>query len=296
MPRKILSLRTFEGWFCLGWQHLLMEGDWDMSLVMENLNRHECVEWSKINASGACYPKHTHEEYVISANLSGQERIWYDGKQQDVMEGEVTLYNPMTVQASEFLGNDAQFISVHLDGHHTCSVVGEMSSTHDLPVFVEGVIRDPDLFRSIVSLSYSDPASCEEAQLVLFSELLRFRTTPPVPDEPLRVTHLITFMKANLYEPIELEDLCAEANLSKFHLVRSFKSQKHLPPMQYFKQLRLIEARRRLRLGESPTHIAVELGFFDQAHLSNAFRKVMGTSPRSYSSMLGGVGLPINSA
>lgn len=68
-------------------------------------------------------------------------------------------------------------------------------------------------------------------------------------------------MKANLYEPIDLEDLCIEANLSKFHLVRSFKSQKHLPPMQYLRQLRLIEARRRLRLGDSPTRIAVDLGF-----------------------------------
>lgn len=268
-----------------------------MSLVMESLNRHERMECSKVSASGGFYPKHTHEEYVISANLRGRERIWYDGKQQDVWEGEVTLYNPMTVQASEFPENDAQFISVHLDGQHVRSILGGLASTNDLPVFVEGVIRDGELFRSIVSVyAQQDADSCEEAQLELFSELLRFRTTPAVPDKPLRVTQLISFMKANLYESIDLEDLCVEAKLSKFHLVRSFKSEKHLPPMQYFRQLRLIEARRRLRLGESPTRIAVDLGFFDQAHLSNAFRKVMGASPWSYSSMLGGVGLPMNSA
>ncbi|WP_260960744.1 AraC family transcriptional regulator [Pseudomonas citri] len=268
-----------------------------MSLVMESLNRYERIECSKVSTSGGCYPKHTHEEYVISANLRGHERIWYDGKQQDVWEGEVTLYNPMTVQASEFSESDSQFISVHLDGQHVQSVMGELASSNGLPVFTEGVIRDRELFHSIVSLhAHPDAGSSEEAQLSLFSDLLRFRTTRADPDGTLRVTQLINFMKANLYEQIDLEDLCVEAKLSKFHLVRSFKSEKHLPPMQFFRQLRLIEARRRLRLGESPTRIAVDLGFFDQAHLSNAFRKVMGASPWSYGSMLGGVGLPTNSA
>lgn len=267
-----------------------------MSLVMENLNRFERIECSKIHAKAAAYPKHVHEEYVISANLSGLERIWYDGKQQDVSLGEVTIYNPMTVQASEFCGRGVEFISVHLDGNQIRSILNQTASTNTLPTFQEGVIRDNDLFQSIVELfGHSRLGSCEEALLVLFRELLRFRTTPGAEIEPLQADQLINFMKANLYEPIELEDLCTEAKLSKFHLVRSFKTINKLPPMQYFMQLRLIEARKRLRLGDPPARIAVDLGFFDQAHMSNAFRKVMGTSPRNYSSMLGGGGLPTNS-
>ncbi|MFK8333463.1 helix-turn-helix domain-containing protein, partial [Pseudomonas sp. BJa5] len=50
--------------------------------------------------------------------------------------------------------------------------------------------------------------------------------------------------------------------------------------------MRLIEARRRLRLGAAPARIAGELGFFDHAHLSHSFSKVMGAAPASYSSML----------
>lgn len=268
-----------------------------MTLVMENLTRFERIECSKVNAKGARYPKHTHEEYVISANLSGVERIWYNGRQQEVSSGEVTLYNPMTVQASEFCGKGAQFISVHLDGEQVRSILDQTTSLNGLPTFQEGIIRDDALFRSILGLyEQLDSTEREEALLVLLSELARFRSSPDTASEPLRVAKLISFMKANLYEAIELEDLCAEANLSRFHLVRSFKILKSLPPMQYFKQLRLIEARRRLRLGDSPARIAVDLGFFDQAHLSNAFRKVMGASPSSYSSMSGAVGLPINSA
>ncbi|MGH8383273.1 AraC family transcriptional regulator [Pseudomonas sp.] len=268
-----------------------------MTLVMENLTRFERIECSRVTASGARYPKHTHEEYVISANLSGVERIWYNGRQQEVSSGEVTLYNPMTVQASEFCWEGAQFISVHLDGQQVRSILDQTTSINGLPTFQEGMIHDSALFRSILDLyGHLGSSGRDEALLVLFSELARFRTTPDTAGEQLRVAQLISFMKANLYEAIELEDLCAEANLSRFHLVRSFKTLKNLPPMQYFKQLRLIEARRRLRLGDAAARIAVDLGFFDQAHLSNAFRKVMGASPSSYSSMFGAVGLPTNSA
>ncbi|MEG1039302.1 MAG: AraC family transcriptional regulator [Pseudomonas sp.] len=259
-----------------------------MTLVMENLTRFERIECSMVNASGARYPKHTHEEYVISANLSGLERIWFNGKQQAVLSGEVTLYNPMTVQASEFCSAGAQFISVHLDAQQVHSIFDQTSSANGLPTFEEGVLRDDGLFRSILALNEQlDNSGRDEALLVLFTELARFRTTPATLDEPVRLAQLIRFMKDNLYEAIELEDLCAEANLSRFHLVRSFKALKSLPPMQYFKQLRLIEARRRLRLGHSPARIAVELGFFDQAHLSNAFRNVMGTTPSNYRSGMG---------
>ncbi|TDF83771.1 AraC family transcriptional regulator [Pseudomonas sp. H9] len=259
-----------------------------MTLVMENLTCFERIECAKVNARATRYPKHTHEEYVISANLSGVERIWYNGKQQEVHAGEVTLYNPMTVQASAFCEKGAQFISVHLDGQQVRSILDPTTSANGLPTFQEGVIQNSALFRSILDL-YAQLGSGDrdEALLVLLSELSRVRTVPHTAKEPLRVAHLIHFMKANLYETITLEDLCSEANLSRFHLVRSFKALKSLPPMQYLKQLRLIEARRRLRLGDAPAHIAAELGFFDQAHLSNAFRKVMGASPASYRSMSG---------
>lgn len=268
-----------------------------MALVMENLTRFERIECSKVNARGARYPKHTHEEYVISANLSGVERIWYNGRQQEVSSGQVTLYNPMTVQASAFCEQGAQFISVHLDAQQVRSILEQTTSLNGLPTFQEGIIRDDALFRSILGLyEQLNSTEREEAMLVLFSELARFRETPDTANEPLRVAKLISFMKANLYEAIALEDLCAEANLSRFHLVRSFKTLTNLPPMQYFKQLRLIEARRRLRLGDAPARIAGDLGFFDQAHLSNAFRNVMGASPSNYRSMISAGGRPTNPA
>lgn len=258
-----------------------------MPPVMEHLIRYDSVECSKVKAVGSKYPKHTHEEYVISANLSGHERIWFNGRCQDVFPNQVTLYNPLTVQASEFSPKGAQFLSVHLDAQKIHSLLNDGSQTQTPPNFREGVVCDGALFKSIQDLyESSNSTRQEEALLVLLGELARFKDTPVNVIEPVRVSRLIQYMSDHLYEKISLEDLCLEANLSKFHLVRSFKAYTSLPPMQYFNQLRLIEARKRLRAGEQPVRIATDLGFFDQGHLTNAFRKVMGVSPYTYSSML----------
>jgi hypothetical protein len=52
--------------------------------------------------------------YVISANLTGVEEIWLVGKTAYVESGQVTLYNPGTIQASRFDSQSVDFISVYM--------------------------------------------------------------------------------------------------------------------------------------------------------------------------------------
>ena len=258
-----------------------------MSLVMENLNKHSFAECSKVFAAGSKYPKHTHEEYVVSANLAGHEKIWFGGLSAEVRPNQITIYNPLTIQASEFCPGGTQFISVHLEAYQMNAMLNEVGISRGTAIFKEGVADDSRFFDTIVGLYVSSSlVEREEALYSFMAELARFKIEPSMNIEPIRVTRIVTFMQENLYEEINLEDLCAEANLSKFHLVRSFKNSKGLPPMQYFNQLKLIEARKRLRKGESSAPVAAELGFFDQGHLCNSFRKVMGISPGKYVSML----------
>jgi len=55
-----------------------------------------------------------HDEYVISANLSGIEEIWLTGKTSNVESGQVILYNLGTIQASGIDNKNVEFISIHL--------------------------------------------------------------------------------------------------------------------------------------------------------------------------------------
>ncbi|MEI6411598.1 MAG: AraC family transcriptional regulator [Bacteroidota bacterium] len=90
-----------------------------------------------------------------------------------------------------------------------------------------------------------------------------------------------TFIEQNFKENFSLDDLSNHAYLSKFHLLRVFKEQVGLSPNTFQIQLRLNEARKLIFQNKSLTEVALELGFSDQAHFTNTFKKYSnGASPR----------------
>jgi AraC-like DNA-binding protein len=87
------------------------------------------------------------------------------------------------------------------------------------------------------------------------------------------VERATAFITKNFKEAFSLDELAQQAFISKFHLLRIFKSKTGLTPYAYQMQLRLNEARRLIFQDKSLTEIAYELGFTDQAHFTNTFKK-----------------------
>ncbi|WP_255263621.1 helix-turn-helix transcriptional regulator [Pseudomonas aegrilactucae] len=253
-----------------------------LALITEHLHACGLVESSWVKASAAQFARHTHEEYVLGANLSGHERIWLDGRSLDVAPGQVTLYNPLAVQASEFGPQGVEYISLHLAPDALAQVTGD--SHRARPHFAQGAFDQPALYRAIVDFAHStrfEPARQEEALLALLAQLLEH--APGTPGEhQASLRHSLGLMADTLDRKLELDELAQRAGLSKYHFVRSFKKATGLAPLQYHMQLRLIEARRCLRAGVHPLDVAARLGFYDQSHFINSFRRVMGATPNHY--------------
>jgi AraC-like DNA-binding protein len=87
------------------------------------------------------------------------------------------------------------------------------------------------------------------------------------------VERAVNFITQNYKSSFSLDELAEQAFLSKFHLLRVFKNKTGLTPYTYQIQLRLNEARRLIFQEKSLTEIAYELGFADQAHFTNTFKK-----------------------
>ncbi|MDZ3993385.1 AraC family ligand binding domain-containing protein [Pseudomonas sp. Teo4] len=115
-----------------------------MPLTCEALHVCPQLELSWVRAAGgASFARHTHDEYVLGANLSGHERIWLDGRELDVLPGQVTLYNPLAVQGSAFGAEPVEYISVHLSAEALCQVIDQenLRSTRQAPSFEQGVLQ-----------------------------------------------------------------------------------------------------------------------------------------------------------
>ncbi|MCY1399509.1 HTH-type transcriptional activator Btr [compost metagenome] len=261
-----------------------------MTLITEHLQACGLVESSWVKARAASFPKHTHDEYVLGVNLVGTERVWLDGKVMDAPPGSVTFYNPLAVQGSEFGPEGVEYISLHIAPQALRQVIADNHLDHPptCPTFEQGVLHNKALFQAIVEFARVPPEQAalrEEAFLGLLCQLLE-RTPGKAAEQSDNLKHAREFMHAHLGQKLELDELAKVAGLSKYHFVRCFKKETGLAPLQYQMQLRLIEARRRLRRREHPLDVATALGFYDQSHFINAYRKVMGITPQAYSAAL----------
>ena len=83
--------------------------------------------------------------------------------------------------------------------------------------------------------------------------------------------------------PIRVEDLAAEAGLSRSHFSRAFQSVTGESPQEFIIGRRLAHARELLAASDRPiAEIAAVTGFSSQAHLSTAFKKRLGLTPARY--------------
>ncbi len=130
-----------------------------------------------------------------------------------------------------------------------------------------------------------------ESLLASFAEyfLKNYSNYLDAPDQEvsrLSETNLDTIKKMileEISEKIMIEDMAAEIGMSKFHFLREFKKTTGETPYQFVLKVRLSEAERLLIESNSKiSDIAYELGFNDQSHFTNAFRKAKGISPQSF--------------
>lgn len=81
-----------------------------------------------------------------------------------------------------------------------------------------------------------------------------------------------------------VDDLAARAGFGKRSLQRLFSEYIGVSPKWVIRRYRLHELLERINSGAQPDYaqLALELGYYDQAHLINDFRSIVGYSPTQY--------------
>ncbi|KAA2242943.1 helix-turn-helix transcriptional regulator [Chitinophaga agrisoli] len=98
-----------------------------------------------------------------------------------------------------------------------------------------------------------------------------------------RLSRAMDVLRAGFCEEISLDQLAAEACLSKYHFLRLFRTAYELSPYQYIQHLRIERARALLANSVLPiTDIATLLGFDNGQSFSRLFYQRMGLYPTQY--------------
>ncbi len=97
------------------------------------------------------------------------------------------------------------------------------------------------------------------------------------------VERAIATMRANLGEPLCMDDLARAALFSKFYFSRLFQRATGISPARFLSAMRLAEAKRLLRCTPvTVTSISHQVGYSSVGTFSTQFSIRVGTSPNSY--------------
>lgn len=83
-------------------------------------------------------------------------------------------------------------------------------------------------------------------------------------------------------QDLPVETLAADIFVSKYYLIRKFRSSVGMTPHQFCIQNRIRKSQGLLDAEKTISRIAAEMGFYDQSHFDKAFRRIVGISPSEY--------------
>lgn len=233
------------------------------------------------------YPMHVHDSWTLLIVDDGAVRYDLGRHERGTPHDTVTLlpphvpHNGSSATADGFRKRVLYLDSTHLGDELTGAAV-------DRPD-----LRDPLLRLRVGQLHGALVHAGDEfeaaSRLALVAERLRtrlraadvLRPRPARVDPPL-ARQLRALLDERLVDGIALSEAARLVHAHPAHLVRAFSAAFGMAPHQYLTARRVERARRLLLDGQSPGAVATATGFYDQAHLTRHFRKLVGVPPGRY--------------
>ncbi len=133
----------------------------------------------------------------------------------------------------------------------------------------------------------ADILSIEDDLADVFTHLSERHVCEPkhdltIRDERTRIIRVRDYLHSYYRKNISVEDLTEIAQLSRFHLMRTFRRDVGLSPHAYLTQIRIEVAKRLLSEGASIMDVASDIGFTDQSHFTCHFKRITGVTPGQY--------------
>ncbi|MHA5053006.1 AraC family ligand binding domain-containing protein [Streptomyces sp. SD15] len=234
------------------------------------------------------YAPHAHEEFTIGVSVGGSELIDYRGGRIRTGLGSIVVLAPGEIHTGGPATRDG-FAYRALYAEPSLLTEGILGG---VPHFRDPLLDDPDLAAALRTAhtqlsACPDPLEAESRLPWLLTALARRHSTarPACDTVPggAHIAHAVRDRLADeLQAPPSLASLATDLGLSRYQLLRAFRTTMGIPPYAWLAQHRVNRARGLLESGLRPAEVAGLVGFADQAHLTRWFRRVLGVTPAAY--------------
>ncbi len=117
-------------------------------------------------------------------------------------------------------------------------------------------------------------------RLLVGDQGARLRQMASAGSQSQQIARAIDWLKGNFTQPLRIDDLAAQVNMSTSTFHHHFRAVTAMSPLQYQKWLRLNEARR-LMLAENQdaTTVSFQVGYESPSQFSREYSRLFGNSP-----------------
>ncbi|NOT39144.1 MAG: helix-turn-helix transcriptional regulator [Alphaproteobacteria bacterium] len=235
-----------------------------------------------------------HSRMSISAVVGGSFRYRAEHGEALLYPGALLLGNAGTCfECGHDHGTGDRCIALHIEPALFDEVSASAAGSHRFRFTAAALPAMPELIPTLVGIE-----ALTEMARPLAAESLVIRTvervgetlsggkltrTKPARGDKHRIGSVLRHIETNAGQPLDLDQLAARANMSKYHFLRTFRRVTGVTPYQFVLNLRMRRAA--VRLATSPdavAAIAYDAGFGDLSTFNNRFRAVFGAAPTKF--------------
>lgn len=232
-------------------------------------------------------PQHGHDEAYLSFAVRGtfDERV--GGRTFECATYDVIVRPPGERPSNRYGDGGTRCVLIEIDPP-SLARLREHTSLFDTPARLRREAQ-PIAMRIHRELMDPDPAAALSVEgLVL--ELIGESSKRAAARAPRWLGDARDYIHAHWPERPKLADIARAGGVHPSNLVRAFRAHLECSPAEYMRRLRLDHAKNALATSNRTiAEIALESGFYDQSHFTNAFRRRFGMTPAQYVQMLRGI-------
>lgn len=250
-------------------------------------------------AQGVRTEYHYHEFCKVLLLLCGSGSYWVEGRRYALQPGDIVLVGSGCVHRPEFEDNSPyERIILYISPDFLRRASTEDCDLLDCFSGIRGHVLRPDIYslrklqalaleleRELSGREYGREILASGLTLRLLVQLGREMSrgdallpSPAVPQNR-RIAQIMAYIDQHLTEELPIETIAEQFYLSKYHMMRTFRSSAGISIGTYITQRRLLMARELISQGLSATESCFRSGFGSYSSFTRSYSRYFGTTP-----------------
>lgn len=230
-------------------------------------------------------PIHRHEPAYFGIVLTGAYTETVASRTRHCKQLTTVFHPPGESHSVVFHNSDVRVFRIEL-GERSRKRIQDYVRVPDEPVEIRGGLLASLALRLYGEYRNRDqfsPLASEGLLLEIMAELSRYHERDAEGSVPRWLVDVRDAVTSRISETPSLSELAEAVGVHRVHLAREFRKTFNCTIGEFVRRLRVEMACEEIARSDQPiADIALELGFCDQSHFSNTFKRVTGMTPASY--------------